>query len=104
MIAGIKNSGTLNVYKGLFWDFDYEKINWQASYRTIIERVLERGAKDDWQELIHFYGKEKIIDALKNEIKYLPDYAIKNVCKYFKLKKEELACYARMQLRKEHWL
>jgi len=100
----MKNLGMLNVYKSLFWDFDYEKINWQASYRTIIERVIERGTKEDWHELIHFYGKEKIIDALMNEIKYLPDFAIQNVCEYFKLKKEELACYARMQLRKEHWL
>jgi uncharacterized protein DUF6922 len=104
MDPDMKNSGRLNVYRGLFWDFDYEKINWQASYRTIIERVIERGVKDDWQELVHFYGKKMITEALKNEIKYLPDYAIENVCKYFKLKKEELACYARMQLRKEHWL
>ena len=50
MDTGITDSGRLNVYKGLFWDFDYEKINWQASYRTIIERVVERGAQEDWQE------------------------------------------------------
>jgi hypothetical protein len=37
-----------------------------------------------------------------SEIKYLPDYAIEKVCKYFKLKKEDLACYGRMLLRKKH--
>jgi uncharacterized protein DUF6922 len=71
MNTDVKNSDRLNVYRGLFWDFDYEKINWQASYRTIIERVVERGNPEDWQELIHFYGKEKIIATLKNEIKSL---------------------------------
>ncbi len=93
----------LNVYKGLFWDFDYDNINWQKSYRSIIERVLERGTKEEWQELIHFYGKTKIINALMLEIKYLPEFVWEPVCNFFELKKDELACYIRMQSRKGLW-
>jgi hypothetical protein len=97
-------AGKPNLYKGLFWDFNYEQINWQKSYLTVMERVMERGTDDEWQELINFYGKEKVVRALKNEIKYMPDFAIEKACKYFKLKKEELVCYKRIQSKQQHWL
>jgi hypothetical protein len=44
----------------------------------------------------------KVIQALKKEILYLPDYAIDKVVGYFDIKKKELVCYARKQSRQEH--
>jgi hypothetical protein len=38
-----------------FWDMDYDGIDWQASYRSIIARILERGKPVHWEELIRFY-------------------------------------------------
>ena len=32
----------------LLWDVDPATIDPQAMYRTIIERVIQRGSKDDW--------------------------------------------------------
>lgn len=93
-----------NLASELFWDWRYSEIDWQKSYRSIIERVLERGTKEEWEELIRFYGEPTIIAALKTDIKFLPDYTIEEVCKYFNLQKEELACYVRKQLRKGHWI
>jgi hypothetical protein len=93
-----------NLARELFWDWRYSEIDWQKSYRSIIERVLERGTKEEWEELIRFYSKPAIIAALKTDIKFLPDYTIEEVCKYFNLQKEELACYVRKQLRKGHWI
>lgn len=93
-----------NLHKRLFWDWRYDDIDWQKTYRSVIERVLERGTKEEWEEIIRFYGRSVIIDALKNEIKYLPDYSIDDICNYFNLKKEELACYARKQSRNGHWI
>ena len=66
--------------------------------------MIERGTTEEWRELSEFYGEDKVLNTLKYEIKYLPDYAIEKVCESFKLKKEELACYIRMQSRKQHWL
>jgi hypothetical protein len=54
--------------KELFWDWRYNEIDWQKTYRSIIERVLERGTKDEWKELNRFYGETKIIAALRKEI------------------------------------
>jgi hypothetical protein len=93
-----------NLSRELFWDWRFNEIDWQKSYRSIIERVLERGTKEEWEELIRFYGKPAVIAALKTDIKFLPDYTIEEVCKYFNLQKEELACYVRKQLRKGQWI
>ena len=99
-----KNVQKPNLPKRLFWDWNFDKIDWQKGYVSIIDRVIERGNKQEWEEMIRFYGKRKIIKTLRSEIKYLPNYAIEDVCNYFKLKKEELACYARTQSSLGHWL
>lgn len=88
----------------LFWDFRYDDIEWKDEYLTIIGRVLERGTKDEWREMIRFYGEETVLNSLKNELKFLPDYAIEEVCEYFPLRKEELLCYTRKQSRPGHWI
>jgi hypothetical protein len=93
-----------NLDKMLFWDWRYDEIDWQKTYRSVIERVLERGTKEDVNEIIRFYGKPKVVNALRNEIKFLPDYAIQDVTRYFDIKKEELACYIRKQSRQGHWI
>lgn len=93
-----------NLEKGLFWDWKFDDIDWQNSYRSVIERVLERGTKQEWEEIIRFYSKEKIVSILKEEIKFLPDYIIDEVSTYFKIRKEEMACYVRKQLRKGQWI
>ena len=90
--------------KRLFWDFRYEKMDWKGDYLTVMERVLERGTKQEWKEMIRFYSEQKVIHALKKEIKFLADYAIADVCNFFPLQKEELLCYTRKQSRPGHWI
>jgi len=93
-----------NLHRRLFWEFDYDKIDWNKSYSTIIERILERGTKEEWDELISFYGKEKVVYSLKKEINYLPDEVIVDVCEYFNLKPIEIRCYIRKQSLPRHWI
>lgn len=88
----------------LFWDFRYDSMDWKGDYLTVMERVLERGAEPEWQEMIRFYGEPNVIHALRKEIKFLADYAIDKVCAYFPLHKEELLCYTRKQSRPGHWI
>lgn len=96
--------GKPNLPRRLFWDWDFDKIDWRKGSSSIIARVLERGNKTEWAELVRFYGKTQVIKALKKGITYLPDYAIKDVCGYFDLSKEALACYAHKQSGKGHWI
>jgi len=90
--------------KVLFWDFDFDRLDWNRSYRTIIERVLDKGDTRDWEEMIKFYGRENVIRALKSDITYLSDMTMEAVCKYFQLSKKQLRCYTKKQLRQAHWI
>lgn len=99
-----ENNSKPNLHKRLFWDWRYDQIDWQKSYRSIIGRVLERGTKEEWEKIIRIYGMPRIIKALKEEIKFLPDYAIDAVSTYFNVRKEEMACFIRKQFRKGQWI
>ena len=90
--------------KRLFWEFDYENLDWQRSYRSIIERVLEWGSPQEWENMITFYGRESVIKALQEDISYLTDQAVRAVTTYFLLQKSELKCYTKKQSQKEHWI
>ncbi len=52
-----------NLSATLFWDVDYNQIQWEKNYRFVIERVLERGTLDDWREIKRVYGLDKIREA-----------------------------------------
>jgi hypothetical protein len=109
-MANSKNNGWSvngqkpNLPKTLFWDWKYDKIDWEKSYVSVIARVIERGDKEELEEMVRFYGKDRVTHVLKFELTYLPDYVIDEVCGYFNLKKEELACYTFKQSRRGHWI
>lgn len=44
----------------LFWDTDIQKIDWARQYKFVIKRVFERGNDIEKEELLKFYGSEKI--------------------------------------------
>ena len=53
--------------KSLFWDTDSNKIDWSKQYKAVIQRVFERGNEIEREEIIRFYGKEKIKKALNQK-------------------------------------
>ncbi len=52
------------IRKSLFWDTDITKIDWDKHYKAVIRRIFERGNEIEKQELVNFYGTEKIHIAL----------------------------------------
>ncbi len=46
--------------RGLFWDTDMEKIDWQLQKRAVIQRVFERGNSKEKEEITRFYGDSEI--------------------------------------------
>ena len=56
--------------KRIFWDVDFEKLDYDAKASFIIERVFERGDVDDIRQCRRYYGDEKIRVVLLNA-KYL---------------------------------
>lgn len=52
----------------LFWDTDFDKIDWQRQKNAVIRRVWERGNEDEKKEIQRFYGIDSTY-AVINEIK-----------------------------------
>jgi hypothetical protein len=48
----------------IFWDVDFDKIDWDAKASFVIERVFERGDVADFRQCRRYYGDERVDKAL----------------------------------------
>lgn len=105
-MAGVKkNSRVPNLNRVFFWDFDIDAMDFEKAYKTIITRIVERGGQDEIDEIARFYGLEKVIKTIRDEIYFLPNYAIERALKFFpELKKEEMYCYLNRKDKLYHWI
>ena len=78
--------------KELFWDVDYEDIDFEKHARFVIGSVVMRGNLDDWNTLKDFYGIEKIRTEVIN-IRYLDKRTLSYLSVVLNVKKEEFRCY-----------
>jgi plasmid maintenance system antidote protein VapI len=51
--------------RGLFWDTDFEKIDWHRQKQAVIQRVFERGSDAEKAEITRFYGESEMQQAKK---------------------------------------
>jgi hypothetical protein len=86
-----------------FWEFDFDRINWEENAATVIQRILERGSDPHWQELERYYGKKIIVSYLKERIAFLRDDCIDKASLFFNMNKEEMLCYKRKLSQKIPW-
>lgn len=56
--------GSLNpvIRKHLLWEYEWENVDFSRLATVVIERVIERGNPSEWQEIVNFYGVEKILN------------------------------------------
>jgi len=62
-------------HKRIFWDVDFQKLDYDKKAGFVIERVFERGDVDDIRNCRRYYGDEKITGVILNA-KYLPEQRI----------------------------
>jgi hypothetical protein len=104
MESSTNNHSRPNLKERLFWDTKFDEIDWQKAARAVIERVLVRGNDEEYEELIRFYGREKIIQVLTKERCSIWEMRMDHVTAYFGLKKEDLSCYRWRQEHGYHWI
>ena len=51
----------------LFWDTNFDEIDWEKKYVAVIKRVFERGSEEAKLEVEKFYGKELITEVLNSK-------------------------------------
>jgi nicotinamide mononucleotide adenylyltransferase len=78
--------------KRIFWDTDFEKLEYDKNYKSIIARVFDRGDIEDIRQVRRYYGDEKVIEALTTA-KYLFDETINFCSGIFEIPKENFRCY-----------
>ena len=76
-MADASVSGVPAIRRMLFWDTDFDKIQWGRSKEYVIERVMERGDEAEKQEIARFYGMDRA--ALD---RYMPDQSWRIPYKY----------------------
>jgi hypothetical protein len=87
-------------HKRIFWDVDFEQLDYDAKALFVIERVFERGDVDDIRNCRRYYGDEKVSDALLNA-KFLPLHTIYLASAVIDKPIEEFRCFTLRQLNPE---
>jgi len=79
----IKNMPNINnIRRIIFWDTNFNKIDWNNNKKAIIKRILERGNKTEINEIISFYGRKTISKEIKSIKKsHLPSFE-KNIIEH----------------------
>lgn len=84
-------------HHGIFWDVDFDKLDYDNKANFIIERVFERGDVDDIRNCRRYYGDEKITHVLLNA-KYLPERSMYLASAVIGRPLTEFRCYILRQL------
>ena len=81
---------------------DMDKIDYEKNARHVVEKVIERGKAEDFNNIIYFYGFEKV-KQLALQANWLSDISINFCCVLFKVKATDFKCYEKKQLNRQHW-
>ena len=88
--------------KGLFWDVDFEKIDWDKNAPYVVERVLSRGKWENFKTILAYYGKSRIKEIIV-KLRYLDKRTLHFCSVYFNIPLNEFRCYNIRQSNRLHW-
>ena len=92
----------MNLSDHLFWDVDRNTLSFDEHKEFLIRRVFMRGERNDFHQVLAYYGKEACLEALKSA-PYLDKKTLSFCAAYFNLEQESFRCYERKQLISEPW-
>ncbi|MBC7650456.1 MAG: hypothetical protein H7101_01760 [Deinococcales bacterium] len=89
-------------HKRIFWDVDFDNLDYDAKANFVIERVSERGDVPDIRNCRRYYGDEKVAHALLNA-KYLPEMSLHLATAVIDRPITDFRCYKLKQLNPTLW-
>jgi len=92
----------MDLPRRLFWDVNYDNIDWDVKYKWVIVRVFERGDVDDIRQVRRYYGDGKVREALTS-VKWLPLQTIYLACAVLDNDLTDYRCYTSAQSNRKHW-
>ncbi|HMP93303.1 MAG TPA: hypothetical protein PKD90_10555 [Phnomibacter sp.] len=84
-------------HRRIFWDVDFEKLDYHLRASFVIERVFERGDVQDIRNCRRYYGDEKVTEVLLNA-KFLPETAMYLASAVTGRPLNDFRCYTLIQL------
>lgn len=91
-----------SIRKHLLWEYDAENFDYKNGRGIVVERVVQRGDKDDWLTVFNLYGYDGVREQVKR-IPYLNDVDMNFVHFIFEIPLKELKCYTRKRSADLHW-
>ena len=88
--------------KGLFWDVDFENIDWEKNAPFVVERVLGKGKWENFKSILEFYGKVRIKKIILN-LRYIDNRTLHFCSVYFNIPLTEFRCYNIKLSNQQHW-
>jgi hypothetical protein len=92
----------MELSREIFWETNYDKIDWDGKAAYVIERVVQYGTLNDWRTILAYYGKERIGKELMQS-RYLDPKSLSFISCIFNIPKEQFRCYTLIQSQQIHW-
>lgn len=86
----------------IFWDIDFDKIDYDTKASFVIERVFERGDVEDIRQCRRYYGDDKVASTLLNA-KYLSLPAIYLAAAVIDKPLTDFRCFKPRQLSRQRY-
>jgi hypothetical protein len=89
-------------HRRIFWDVDFDNLDYDKRANFIIERVFDRGDVDDIRQCRRYYGDSKVSEALTSA-KWLLKETVYLAVAVLQNKLTDYRCYKLAQLNPQHW-
>ncbi len=91
-----------NLSPTAFWDVDMQTLDYEASARFVIEKVMNYGLWADILEILRYYGHERV-KAEVVQAGYLKKKTLSFCCAIFDLTPDQFRYYTRRQSNPLPW-
>ena len=91
----LKNKPQFN--RRIFWDVNFDKLDYDRYANFVIERVFDRGDVEDIRQCRRYYGDEKVTEALLNA-RFLMEHRMDLAAAVINKPIEDFRCYKLRQL------
>jgi hypothetical protein len=92
----------MKLSKVIFWDTEYNSIDWDKNARYVIGRVLMYGTVEDYWTIKGYYGLDRIQEEMLQE-RYLDPRTLSFLSCILNTPQEAFRCYSEIQSQRGHW-